>query len=131
VLPYLLYLPPPYLLLYACAHDTIFNTYYFDSDLLIHVSLSLYATWPSPHHSLGSSDSLRSACVDLGGQSLWILPVADQSGAARRGSSADRLRLYPSSPPAWLSNFPFVSHERLLYSSLLYISLYSHICAYR
>jgi len=42
------------LLMYACAHNTIFNTCSFDSDLSIHVCLSLHATWHSLHHSLGS-----------------------------------------------------------------------------
>jgi len=43
-----------YLLMYACTHDTIFSTSSFDSDLSIHVCLSLHATWHLPHHSLGS-----------------------------------------------------------------------------
>jgi len=43
--------------------------------------LSLHATWHSPHHSLGSSDSPRPACFDLRVWSLWILLVADQKCA--------------------------------------------------
>ena len=42
---------------YSCsdvyAHDTVL-THAFDSDLSIHVCLSLHATWHSSHHSLGS-----------------------------------------------------------------------------
>ena len=49
----------------------------------------------------------------------------------KRGSSAVRLRPYPSRPPARLSSFLSVTCERPLYGSYLYISLYSHICAYR
>jgi len=78
MLPFLLYLLPPYMLLYAFAHNMVFNTCSFDSDLSMHVCLSLYDTGPSPHHSLGSSDSPKSACPDFRAWSLWILLVADQ-----------------------------------------------------
>jgi len=54
ILPTWYHLLSLYLFLYACAHVTAFNTCSFDLDLLIHVCLSLYATWHSPHHSLGS-----------------------------------------------------------------------------
>ena len=54
----------------------------YDSDLLIHVCLSILAIWLSHHHSPGSSDSSGSSCSCLGVWSVWILPVADQSGAA-------------------------------------------------
>jgi len=42
------------LLLHACAHDMIFNTCFFNSNLSVYVCLSQHATWHSPHHSLGS-----------------------------------------------------------------------------
>ena len=80
-----------FLFLHAYARDTVFNTFSFDSDLSIHVSLSLYATWHSPDHSLWSFDSPGSLCPDLAGWSLWILPVTDHSGAA----------------VAWISGRPF------------------------
>jgi len=70
-----------FLFMCACTHDTVFIACSFDSDLLIHICLSLLATWHSPHHSLGSSDSPGSLCLDLRVWSLWILPVTDQSSA--------------------------------------------------
>jgi len=45
-------------------HD--FQYMIFDSDLLIHVCLSMHATWHSSCHSLGNSDSPGPACSDLG-----------------------------------------------------------------
>jgi len=53
------------LLLYVSAHDTNFNTCSFDLNLSIHVCLSLHATWHSPYHSLESSDSPGSSCLEL------------------------------------------------------------------
>jgi len=50
----------------------------------------------------------------------WLL-IRDAQ--LKRGSSADRLRPYPSRPSARLSSFLFVTRERLLYCSLV-ISLY-------
>ena len=52
------------------AHYTIFNAYFFNLDLSIHVCLFMHATWHSPHHSLGSSDSPGSSCPDL---RVWSL----------------------------------------------------------
>ena len=58
----------PALVCLCSRHD--FQYMLFDSDLSIHVCLSMYATWHSPHHSLGSSDSLtcmfRSWSLDRG-----------------------------------------------------------------
>jgi len=70
-----------YLLLYVCAHDTIFNACLWFRFIDTRV-LSLHAIWHSHHHSLGSSDSPGSSCPGLGVWSLWILPVADQSSTA-------------------------------------------------
>ena len=41
----------------------------------------MHATWYS-HQLAGDSDSPGSSCPGLGAWSAWILPVADQSGAA-------------------------------------------------
>ena len=54
-----------------------FSMHVYDSDLSIHVCLSMHATWHSHHHSLGSSDSPGSSCPGLGAWCVWILPVAD------------------------------------------------------
>ena len=59
-----------------------FSMHVYDSDLSIHVCLFMHATWQSHRHSLGSSDSPGSSYPGLGAWSLWILPVADQRGAA-------------------------------------------------
>ena len=60
-----------------------FSMHVYDLDLSIHMCLSILATWHSHHHSPGSSVWLPgSSCSDFGAWSLWILPVADQSGAA-------------------------------------------------
>ena len=108
---YISLLDASFMFLYACTHDTIFNTCSFDSDLLIHMCLSLHATWQSPYHSLGSSDSPRSFCPDFRVWSLWILPVADQRGQWKRGSSADRLKPHPSRPPCSDLEFFFYDSE--------------------
>jgi len=54
-------LPPPVCLFSRHGFQYIL----FDSDLLIHVCLSMHVTWHSLYHSLGSSDSLVPACSDL------------------------------------------------------------------
>jgi len=76
------------------------------------------------------SDSAGPTCSDLRVWSLWILSVADQGCAAKHGSSADHPECFPFRPPARLLSFLFVTRERLLYGSWLYIFLYSRICAY-
>ena len=54
----------------------------YDPDLSIHMCLPMLATWLSHHHSPGSSDSSGSSCPGFRAWSVWILLVADQSGAA-------------------------------------------------
>ena len=83
LLLYISLLDASFMFLYACTHDTVFNTCSFDSDLSIHVCLSLHTTWQLPYHSSRSFDSPEFICPDLRAWSLWILPVADQSGAAK------------------------------------------------
>jgi len=58
-----LYLLPPYRFLHACAHSTIL-IHIYDSNLSIHLCLSILTTWNSPHHLLGSSDSPGSESPD-------------------------------------------------------------------
>jgi len=74
VLPYLLYLSLPYLLLYVYVYDTVFNTCSW-TQIYRYTCAYLHATWLSPYHSLGSSDSSGSICPDPGAWNLWILPV--------------------------------------------------------
>ena len=78
---------------------TRFSMHDYDSDLSIHVCLSMHAIWHSHHHSLGSSVSPEFSCLGLGAWSLWMLPITDQSSAAVYGSSADHPEPYPSRPP--------------------------------
>jgi len=78
----------------------------YDSDLSIHVCLSMLATWHSHKHSQGSSDSPGSLCPGLGSWNVWILPVADQSAQLKRGSPTDRPEPYPSRALVRLSSFP-------------------------
>jgi len=49
---------------------TQFQYMLLDSDLPIHMCLSMHATWHSPYYSLGSSDSPGPTCSDLG---AWIM----------------------------------------------------------
>ena len=68
---------------------TRFSMYDYDSVLSIHICLSQHAIWLLYHHSPGSFIWLpwilmsRSWSLEhVGAWSVWILPVADQSGAA-------------------------------------------------
>jgi len=57
------------------------------------------------------------------------LPIRDMQLCVDRRQTSPRP--YLPGPHAQLSSLSFVARERLLYSSSLYISLYSHICTYR
>ena len=59
--------------------------------------------------------------------SQLLIRVAQQ----KRGSSANRLKPYPFRPHVRLSSSPYVTRQRPLYYSYLYIPLYSRIYAYR
>ena len=93
----------------------------FDSKLSIHVCLSIHATWHSPHHS-GSS------CPDPRAWSLWTLPLVDQICTAEAWIISRPSEALSFQTPFSASSFPFATRECLMYSSLLYISLYSRIC---
>ena len=117
-----------YLLLYACALDTVFNACllfsFIDTRVLIyarHLTFTL--------HSPGSPDSSGSSCPGLGAWSLWILPDADQSGAAEECISVDHPESYPSRPPARLLSFSSVNSWAPFVLFILVHPLYSRICA--
>ena len=120
-----------FLFMCACAHDTVFNTYSFDSNLSTHVCLFPYATWHSSQYSLGSFWPPGFSCLDPEAWRLWILSVVYQRCAAVAWIIGRLSKALSFQAPARLSSFPFVTRERLLYCSYLYISLYSRICAYR
>ena len=66
------------------------------------------------HHTTrwGVSDSFGSSCPDLRVYGFSRLQIRDVE--LKRGSAADRLRPYPFRPPALLSSFTSITHERLL-----------------
>ena len=105
----------------------VFPTWY-DSDLSIHVCLPMLAIWLSHHHSPGSSDSSGSSCPGFGAWSVWILPVADQSGAAVAWISSR-----PSRAPSFQAScsaleFSCYDSEPLFVLFILIHLLYSRIC---
>jgi len=53
---YISLLDASFLFVYACAHDTVFNTCSFDLDLSIHACLSLHAVGPEALHSSFDDD---------------------------------------------------------------------------
>ena len=75
---------------------TRFSRHAYDSVLSIHVCLSMHTTWRSHHHSSGTFDSPGFLCPSFGAWSMWIFPVADQSGAVEA--------LIPSRPSRALSS---------------------------
>jgi len=114
----------------SCMHvlTTQFSIHVYDSNLSVHMCLSLHAIWHSHHHSLGSSDSPGSSCPDPGAKSWWILPVADQSSAAEAWIIGRPSRPYPSRPPARLSSFSSVTRERLFVQFIIaYLFIFSHL----
>jgi len=88
---------------------------------------SMHATWHSVHHSLGSSDSPRPACLDLGGWTMVDFMVITIAQRWHHGSALDRPEPYPSRPPARLPSFPFVTCEHLSVLFIFVYLLYSHI----
>ena len=83
----------------------------YDPDLSIHMCLSIFAIWLSHHHSPGSSDSSGSSCSGFGDWSVWILPVADQSGAAVAWISSRPSRTHPSRPSCSALEFSCYASE--------------------
>ena len=78
---------------------TRFSIHIYDLNLSIHMCLSILAIWLSHHHLPGSSDSSASSCPGFGAWSVWILPVADQSGAAVAWISSRPSRASSSQAP--------------------------------
>ena len=115
-------------LLYACAYDTVYNTClwlgFIDTRVPVHAR-----HLASPYHSLGSSDSLGSSCLDCGSWSLWILPVADQSGAVKTwiiGWPSEALSLQV---PCSSLEFSFCdSWARFVQFIIVYLFVFSHLC---
>ena len=117
-----------YLVLYACAHDTIFDAHlwfrFIDTRVLIYVRHLAFA-----YHSLESSESPESSCPGLRVWSLWILLVADQSSIAVAWIIANCLKFYPLRLPARLSSFPSVTRKRpFVQFIIVYLFVFSHLC---
>ena len=126
-LPYLLSIAV-YLLAPACLwlrHG--FHGY--DPDLSIHVCLSMLAIWLSHHHSPGSSDSSGSSCPGFGAWSMWLLPVADQSGAAVAWISSGPSRAPSFQAPLFGSRVFLLWLWACLCTVHTCTSLYSRNCA--
>jgi len=72
-----------YLLTHAYAHDTVFNACLWFGFIDTHVLIvARHLAFASPLAWGVLSDSPGSSCPGHGAWSVWILPVADQSGAA-------------------------------------------------
>ena len=105
-----------YLLLHAGAHDTVYNAYLWLGFIDTHVLISArHLAFALP--LAGSCDSSGSSCPGFGAWSVWILPVADQSGAAKAW--------IPSRPSEALSfQAPFFS------SRVFLLWLWASICTW-
>ena len=113
-----------YLLLHAYAHDTVFNAWLWFGFIVTRVlTYARHLAFVSPLAWGVQSDSPGSSCPGNGAWSVWIPPVADQSGAAEAWIPSRQSELYPSRLPVRLSSFPFVNSWVLVYCSYLYISL--------
>ena len=84
---------------------TRFSMHVYDSDLSIHVCLSLQATWHYHHHSPGSSDSPGSSCPGHGAWSGWFFQLLIRVVQLKRGSPANHPEPYPSRPLVRLPSF--------------------------
>ena len=121
------YLITYYLCLRLCLwsrHDFLYML--FGLNLTIHMCLTMHATWLSPHHSLGSSDSLRPACSDLKTCGFFWLLIWDAQ--QNRESSAYCLEPYPSRP-LWSSlKFSFCNlWASLVLLIFVYLLGFSHL----
>ena len=83
VLPVWYHLSYIFLLLHAYAHDTVFNAWLWFGFIVTHVLIfARHLAFVSPLAWGVLSDSPGSSCPGHGVWSVWILPVADLSGAA-------------------------------------------------
>ena len=119
---------------------TQFSMHVYNSNLSMHMCLSMLTTWHSRHHSPESSDSPGSSCPGLRVWSVWILSVANQSGAvvawiSSRPSRAPSFRAlcsvlefsyYDSEPPFVL----FILVPSFVFSQLHHIDdvIFLYIC---
>ena len=70
-----------YLLLHACAYDTVYNAYLWLGFIDTHVLISTgHLAFTSP--LAWSSDASRSSCPGFRAWSVWILPVGDLQKAS-------------------------------------------------
>ena len=105
---------------------TRFLMHVYDSDLLIHVCLSMHATWHSYHHSPGSFDSPGSSCPGLGacGFSQLLIRVAQLKRDPQQTVQSPILL----GPLCVSQVFLMKTHERHLYCSYLYSPfVFSHL----
>ena len=103
-----------WLLYYTCSCHAFPLIFYSTSLLLLlyyTMCLSMLATWLSHHHSPGSSDSSGSSCPGFGAWSVWIPPVADQSGAAVAWISSKPFRALTFQAPCVPLEFSFCKLE--------------------
>ena len=98
MLPYLLYLQPPNILLYAYAHDTVFNACSWTR--IYQYTCTYFYTLLGIHHTtrLGvlTPLNLHVQILELGAYGIFQLLIRDVQ--RKRGPSADRPEPYPSSP---------------------------------
>jgi len=120
-----------YVLLYACVHDTIFNTCLWFG--FIDTRVFIFA-----HHLVLASPLAREFWLPwiLMSRSWSLEPVNSPSCWPERCSGSVDPQQTVQSPiflgPLHVSRvFLLWTRERHLYCSCLYISLYSRICAYR
>jgi len=118
-------------LLYACTHDTFFNTclsiqIYRYTCACLCTPLGIYHT---TRWEVLTPLNLHVQILDLGPwwTSWWS---ESHSDSVMDQQLTIHSHILPGTPTR-LSSFPFVTHEHILYCSYSYISLYSHIYAYR
>ena len=126
-----------YLIIWCLIHGWVYMFWHdFQCMLLIQIYWYMCACLCktlSIHHTTcwGVSDSPESACPDPRAWKLWILSVADQRCAAKSVDHRQTVWGPILSAPCLALDFSLYDLWPPLYSSLLYISLYSRICAYR
>ena len=104
------------------------GSHVYGPDLSIHMCLSILAIWLSHHHSPGSSDSSGSSCPGFGAWSMWILPVADQSGAAVAWISSKPSEALSFQAPCSVIEFScYDSEPPFVLFILVYLFAFSHL----
>ena len=102
---YYIYFLHPYLLLYVCAHDTIFNTSFLTR--IYRYTCAYLCTPLGIHHTtywrVLTPLDLHVQILKLGACGFFLLLIRDAQ--KKRRSSADYLEPHPFRPPARLSSF--------------------------